>query len=113
MTIRPAKSRCRQTRRPPKWVLAGTFPMEPFRFRDAGSKTVPRSRSCGNGRLRRAWFDSVTKPAECLDHFSGALLLGRFSDLWASFLVADSSVQYLPDQATKFVSNYSDSLIVP
>jgi hypothetical protein len=62
--------------------------------------------------LRRAGFDSVTKPAEFSDHFSGALLLGRFPDLWASFLVVDSPVQYLPDQATKFVSNYSDGLIV-
>ena len=56
--------------------------------------------------------DLVAKPAECLDHFSSALLLGRFADLWASLLVADSPVQYLPDQATKFVGNYSDGLIV-
>jgi hypothetical protein len=62
--------------------------------------------------LRRARFDSVTKPAEFSDHFSGALLLGRFPDLWASFFVADSPVQYLPDQATKFVGNYSSGLIV-
>jgi hypothetical protein len=62
--------------------------------------------------LRRAGFDSVTKPAEFSDHFSGALLLGRFPDLWASFVVVDSPVQYLPDQATKFVGNYSDGLIV-
>jgi hypothetical protein len=47
-----------------------------------------------------------------LDHFSGALLLGGFADFWASFLVPDSSVQYLPDQATKFVGNYSNGLIV-
>jgi hypothetical protein len=47
-----------------------------------------------------------------LDHFSGALLLGGFADVWASFLVPDSSVQYLPDQATKFVGNYSNGLIV-
>ena len=47
-----------------------------------------------------------------MDHFSGALLLGRFADLWASLLVADSTVQYLPDQVTKFVGNYSNGLIV-
>ena len=63
--------------------------------------------------MRRAQFDSVTKPAEFVDHSSGTLLLGRFLDLWASFLVPDSSVQYLPDQAAKFVSNYSNGLIVP
>jgi len=62
--------------------------------------------------LRRARFDSVTKPAECLGHFSDALLLGRFADLWASFLVPDSPVQYLPDQATEFVGNYSNGLIM-
>jgi len=37
-----------------------------------------------------------------LDHFSGALLFGRFADVWASFFVMDSLVQYLPDQAAKF-----------
>jgi len=47
-----------------------------------------------------------------LDHFSGAPLFGRFADFWASLLVPDSPVQYLPDQATKFVSNYSNGLIV-
>ena len=55
----------------------------------------------------------VTKLAECLDHFSGALLFGRFLNLWASFLVSDSPVQDLPDQATKFVGDYSNGLIVP
>jgi len=53
-----------------------------------------------------------SQPAECLDHFSGALLFGRVADLWASFFVVDSPVQYLPDQAAKFVSNYSNGLIV-
>ena len=62
--------------------------------------------------MRRGRFDSVAKPAECLDHFSSALLLGRFLDAWASFLISDSPVQHLPDQAAKFVSNYSDGLIV-
>jgi hypothetical protein len=62
--------------------------------------------------LRRARFDSVTKPAEFSDHFSRALLLGHFPYLWTSFLVVHSAVQYLPDQATKFVGNYSDGLIV-
>jgi len=47
-----------------------------------------------------------------LDHFSGALLFGRFLDFWAPFFVLDSLVQYLPDQAAKFVSNYSNGLIV-
>jgi hypothetical protein len=47
-----------------------------------------------------------------LGSFFGALLLGRFVDLWASFLVPDSPVQYLPDQATKFVGNYSNGLIM-
>jgi hypothetical protein len=46
------------------------------------------------------------------DHFSGTLLLGGFADLWASFFVADSSVQYLSDQAAKFVGDYSNDLIV-
>jgi hypothetical protein len=46
------------------------------------------------------------------DHFSGALLLGGFADLWASFFIADSSVQYLPDQAAEFVGNYSNGLSV-
>src|SRR5262249_25980101 len=58
------------------------------------------------------WFDAVAKSSECVDYFSSALLLGRFPDVWASFLVPDSSVQYLPDQATKFVGNYSNGLIV-
>jgi len=47
-----------------------------------------------------------------LDHFSGALLLGRFADLWTSFLVANSLVQYLPDQTTKSVGDYSNGLIM-
>jgi hypothetical protein len=47
---------------------------------------------------------------ELSDHFPGALLLGRFADLWASFFVADSPVQYLSDQAAKFVGNYSNGL---
>jgi hypothetical protein len=54
----------------------------------------------------------VTKPTQLSDHFSGTLLLGSFADLWASFFVADSSVQDLPDQAAKFVGNYSNGLIV-
>jgi hypothetical protein len=47
-----------------------------------------------------------------LDHFSGALLLGRFLDLRASLFVANSLVQYLPDQAAKFVGNYPNGLIM-
>jgi hypothetical protein len=60
-----------------------------------------------------ARFDSVTKPTQLSDHFSGTLLLGGFGDLCTSFFVADSSVHYLPDQAAEFVGNYSNGLIVP
>jgi hypothetical protein len=49
--------------------------------------------------LRRARFDSVTKPTQLSDHFSCTLLLGGFANLWASFFVADAAVQYLPDQS--------------
>jgi hypothetical protein len=35
----------------------------------------------------------VTKPTQLSDHFSSTLLLRSFADLWASFFVADSSVQ--------------------
>jgi hypothetical protein len=56
--------------------------------------------------LRRAWFDSVIKPAEFSDHFPGALLLAGLV-LRSGFPVAISS-----RQATKFVGNYSNGLIV-
>jgi hypothetical protein len=60
----------------------------------------------------KAGSDSVTKPTQLSDHFSGTLLLGGFADLRAWFFVADSSVQDLPDQAAKFVGNYCNGLIV-
>jgi hypothetical protein len=49
--------------------------------------------------LRRARFDSATKPAKFSDHFSGALLLGLFGDGWAAFFVTNSLVQDQPNQS--------------
>jgi len=42
-----------------------------------------------------------------------ALLFACFVDLWALFLIVGSKVQYFPDQATKFVGNYPNGLILP
>ena len=57
-------------------------------------------------------FDPIAESPEFADHFFSAPLLGHFTDLWASFLVADSHMQDLPDQATKFVSNYPNGVLV-
>ena len=57
-------------------------------------------------------MDPIPESAQFSDHFSSAPLLARFIDVRASFLVADSKVQYLPDQATQFVGSYSNGLIV-
>ena len=41
-----------------------------------------------------------------------ARLLGLLIDVWAAFFVAHSTVQYLPNQAAKFVGNYRNGVLV-
>jgi hypothetical protein len=41
-----------------------------------------------------------------------ARLLGLLIDLLAAFFVAPSTVQYLPNQAAKFVGNYRNGVLV-
>jgi hypothetical protein len=55
----------------------------------------------------------ANRASELPDHSCHALLLRRFANRGAPFLVGDSLVQNLPDQATKAMGNHPDRLMVP
>jgi hypothetical protein len=63
--------------------------------------------------LRICQFDPIADALELPDHSGGAVSLGLLAYGRASFLVMDSLVQNLPDQAAKPVGNHSDGLLVP
>ena len=68
---------------------------------------------CWNGRLSVGRFDPIAETLELFDHSGRSISLGLLTDRWTSFLVANSLVQNLPDQAAKPVGNHADRLIVP
>src|ERR1700727_3396052 len=59
------------------------------------------------------FFTCSAEALEFPDHSGGAVSQSLFAYVWASFLVTNSLVQSLPDQAAKPVNNYSDGLLVP
>ena len=61
--------------------------------------------------MRSSQFDPVAGSAKFVDHFLSALLLDILLTS-GHRLVADSDMQDLPDQATTFVSNYPNRLLM-
>ena len=75
--------------------------------------TVENAPSGWDSWLRVGQFDPIAKTSKFTDHSPGTLALGLFTSGWASFLVTESLVQNLPDQAAKPVGNHADRLVVP
>ena len=87
-----------------------------FSFSFAGQQalkdTVENAPSGWDSWLRVGQFDPIAKTSKFTDHSPGTLALRLFASGWASFLVTDSLVQNLPDQAAKPVGNDPDSDVV-
>src|SRR5215831_8130290 len=66
-----------------------------------------------SGRLGTRQFDPIAETSEFPDHSGCSALLGLLANRWAAFLVTDSPMQDLPDQAAKPVGDHTDRLIMP
>src|SRR5215472_9606368 len=83
-----------------------------FRGLKALSDTIENAPSGWDSGLRVGQFDPIAKTSKFTDHSPGTLALGLFASGWTSFLVTDSLVQNLPDQAAKPVGNDPDRDVV-